>query len=702
MVAMACSKFSCVGATVLATAALGLGCGPSNAPAAATTPSVDGSAPDGSAPDGSAPDGGSTPFEPVSPYTYVPKLKNVLVGLPATEDEIQAVKANPAALKTLISGWMQLPQYGQKLMRFFQLAFQQTQVSVLDFADQSYPRNIVFNTGTAPLLMQNAQESFARTMAELLVAQHHPLTESFTVQQFMMTTALKELYTFLDVWQVNDNGTITDRFVQAHPTLGAIYAGTAQGPIPISETLDPRSPNYMHWYNPDAATEDATVPGCPADPIRYLPSAYTLHILLYGSLDNRKGVGGVGCPQLAGSPTATQFQPSDFTDWTMVTVRKPNAGETVPAFYDLPALRQARELVLNVPRVGFFSTPAFHANWQTNTSNQMRVTLNQALIVALGSSIDGTDTTVPPGSPPPGIDEAHALPPACYSCHRTLDPLRSILSANYSWNYHNQNDPALAAQNGMFAFRGVIQPVNSLAEFGAVLGSHPLFASAWAQKLCYYVNSAPCASDDPEFLRVVETFKSSGYHFDTLVTELLASPIVTRATKTANADGEGEVIAVSRRDHLCAALDARLGFADVCALDVTSRKQGVIPSVAAGLPSDGYGRGSETPVLPNAPTLFYRAGVENICVAAAAQVIDVAKPVSGVKQWSSSNPDAAIADFVSTVMALAPSDPRASAALDLLKAHFTQAKAQGVTASDALKSTFVAACLAPSSISMGL
>ena len=109
-----------------------------------------------------------------------------------------------------------------------------------------------------------------------------------------------------------------------------------------------------------------------------------------------------------------------------------------------------------------------------------------------------------------------------------------------------------------------------------------------------------------------------------------------------------------------------------------------------------------TPVLPNAPTLFYRAGVENICVAAAAQVIDVAKPVSGVKQWSSSNPDAAIADFVSTVMALAPSDPRASAALDLLKAHFTQAKAQGVTASDALKSTFVAACLAPSSISMGL
>jgi CTP:molybdopterin cytidylyltransferase MocA len=358
--------------------------------------------------------------------------------------------------------------------------------------------------------------------------------------------------------------------------------------------------------------------------------------------------------------------------------------------------------VLNVPRVGFFSTPAFFANWQTNTSNQMRVTLNQALIVALGSSVDGTDATVAPGSPPPGLEEPHASPPACYSCHRTLDPTRSILSANYSWNYHNQNDSALTAQNGIFAFRGVIQPVNSLDDFGRVLGSHPLFASAWAQKLCYYVNSAACASDDPEFLRIVDAFKKSGYQFNTLVAELLASPIITRASRTAIADGEGEVIAVSRRDHLCAALNERLGLTDVCALDATTRKQGVVPSVAAGLPSDGYGRGSVTPVLPNAPTLFYRAGVENICTTVAAQVIDVAKPVPGVKQWASSNPDAAIADFVSTVMALTPSDPRASASVDLLKAHFAQAKAQGATASDALKSTFAAACLAPSSISMGL
>jgi len=54
------------------------------------------------------------------------------------------------------------------------------------------------------------------------------------------------------------------------------------------------------------------------------------------------------------------------------------------------------------------------------------------------------------------------------------------------------------------------------------------------------------------------------------------------------------------------------------------------------------------------------------------------------------------------VMALVPSDPRAAGAAELLKGHFTAAVQQGATASNALKSTFVTACLAPSAISVGL
>ena len=109
-------------------------------------------------------------------------------------------------------------------------------------------------------------------------------------------------------------------------------------------------------------------------------------------------------------------------------------------------------------------------------------------------------------------------------------------------------------------------------------------------------------------------------------------------------------------------------------------------------------------MLPNQPTLFYRAGLENICEAVAAQTIDVAaaKQLPNVTQWSSKSPDAAIADFVSIVMALAPSDPRSGPATDLLKAHFSKATQSGATAANALKSSFVTACLAPSSVSIGL
>src|ERR1700754_468219 len=116
----------------------------------------------------------------------------------------------------------------------------------------------------------------------------------------------------------------------------------------------------------------------------------------------------------------------------LTTGPSPNSGEAVTAFYDLPSLRKATELVLSIPRLGFFTTPAFFANWQTNISNQMRVTLNQSLIVALGAQVDGTDVTKTPGNPPPGLDTTHASSGACFGCHQSLDPLRSIFSASYS------------------------------------------------------------------------------------------------------------------------------------------------------------------------------------------------------------------------------------------------------------------------------
>jgi len=646
--------------------------------------------------------GGVAAFQPVSPYVYVPKVKNLLLGLPATDAEVTAVAADPTQLKALIAGWMQQPTYATKMQRFFELAFQQTQVTATDFSDQTYPKQIGLNAATVPLLVQNAEESFARTMMALLAA-GQPLSAGLTTHQLMMTTALKELYAFLDVWEVDDTGKVTDAFKKANPKLQLVVEASA-GPIAIAETLDPTSPNYMHWYDPDVTMDAPSVAGCAEDPITMPVSAISLHYLLYGSLDGHKSSGGVNCPPTAGSATAAQWTASDFTDWTLVTLRPPATGEVSTSFYDLPALRAATELVLTVPRQGFFSTPAFFANWQTNTSNQMRVTLNQSLIVALGASVDGTDPTVVQSSP--GLDTVHSADLACSFCHKTLDPLRSIFAATYSWNYHDQLDTAWTAQKGLFEFRGVVTPVATMDDFGAALATHPLFAQAWAQKLCAYANSVPCQTTDPEFQRVVALFQASGLSWNTLVMELFASPLVTHASDTATADATGEVIAVSRRDHLCAALDNRLGFADVCGLAAVTKKQmqTAVAQIATGLPSDGYGRGANFPVLPNQPSLFYRAATENVCSAVADQVIDVAaaKQVAGVKAWSSTDTATAIADFVATVMALTPSDPRAAPATALLQAHYDAAIQQGASRTNALKSTFITACLAPSATAIGL
>jgi len=60
--------------------------------------------------------------------------------------------------------------------------------------------------------------------------------------------------------------------------------------------------------------------------------------------------------------------------------------------------------------------------------------------------------------------------------------------------------------------------------------------------------------------------------------------------------------------------------------------------IAAGLPSDGYGRGSSHRSC-HQPTLFYRAGWKHMRDVAA-ETIDVAARIScEVKQWSSGDPD---------------------------------------------------------------
>ena len=193
--------------------------------------------------------GAAVPFTPDPPGVYVAKVKDVLVGLPPTDDEVAQVTADPTKLRDLITGWMQLPEYSVKMARFFELSFQQTQVSITDFADQVFPRQLATNAAVAGPLLQNMTQSFARTVLAL-IAEGAPFTETMTTQRFMMTPAMMESYAFIDAWHVDDAGNPTDRFAQSHKGV-TITVEHSAGPIPLTETLDPTSPNYMHWYDPD-------------------------------------------------------------------------------------------------------------------------------------------------------------------------------------------------------------------------------------------------------------------------------------------------------------------------------------------------------------------------------------------------------------------------------------------------------------------
>ncbi len=640
------------------------------------------------------------PFEAASARAAVAKVKNFLVGLPPTDAEVQAVATDQQALAGLITEWMKLPQYDDKMTVFFSLAFQQTQITASNFVD-FMPTNGLGSGIAVPLLVQNARESFARTVVALN-AEGRPLTEAFTTTRIMMTPALMELYAFLDMRVTDDNGKTTDLIDK--PVRGAtLVIGKAAGPIPIEDSLNPKSPNFMHWYHPDVGSLKYPDPSCNSDPITMSARAYNLHDLMYGAISDHAGPNG-NCPPKPGTLTAPQMQPADFTTWKLVTVRGPKAGEALTQFYDLPTLRSTTELVLRTPHPGFFSTPAFFANWPTNTSNQMRVTANQALIVATGMQVDGLDATATPLTP--GIDAAHSATTDCFACHRILDPTRSILASTYSWVYTPQTDTNLTGEKGRFQFQGVNTPVSTIDDFGGVLAHHPAVGAAWAQKLCYAVNSAPCAPSDPEFQRVVKAFADSNFAWATLVQQLLGSPLVTNLKASDTNAVNGEVISVSRRDHLCAALNDRLGLNDVCGLTLVLGKKvgvGTVPQIVAGMPSDGYGRGATIPVLPNDPTLFYRAAAENVCAQVAGVVIDAAVDPNqpNAKHWSSTQSDAAIADFVTTLVGLGPADPNAAAVSDLLHAHYNEAL-KTTTKTNALKSTFVTACLSPTFIGVGL
>jgi hypothetical protein len=621
----------------------------------------------------------------------VPKVKNLLTGLAATDAEVQAVASNPTALRGLIDGWMALPQFQGKMLDFFKNAFQQNQVT-LPTLEQNVGLNVQVSSLYQKTFEDSLMRSFALTVWELM-KEGLPFNAALTTNRYMLTTAQMSFLSLADEMNVSDTGKTLNR-LDARKALKLVTLDPTSTAT-MATSLDPTSPSFMTW--PLAITDTKCLALMPTMPVTFTGAG--MYVQLFNFLMGKASY--APCAPANQQQVAPQFADTDFTDFRMVTVHPTDATNTTtsPIFYDILKLRAATDLTLHAPRIGFFGTLAFDANWATNTSNEARVTANQSLIVGIGQSINGENVLVQ--FPVNATDASHASNPQCAVCHQILDPYKQFFRQSYTLTYHDQTDATQLAQPAGFAIDGVSTTGQGVGDVAKILATHPRFPLAWTLKLHFWANSTPAIETDPEVVRVATAFQQSNLDFKTLVRELFSSPLVTYAAPTQTTQMNGVILSIARRDQYCAALSNRLGLPDVCGME-TPKPTGAQTNVAgraALMPVDTYYRAYALPSYPTDPDLFFRNATEAMCRLIADQVVDVKTPPS---RYSSAKSTAAIADFVSTVMGLTSSDPRAAPAQQILADNFAAAQSGGASATDSLKSTFTLACIAPSSVIVGL
>jgi hypothetical protein len=593
-------------------------------------------------------------FEAASVESALAKVKTLLTGGAPTGEERSRALADPAAMRALVTEWTATPAFEAKLLAFLRTALHQDLLGTLD--DQlDKPRG---RPTRLKLLETNVADAFARTALRLVLA-GEPFTAIATTREWELTTALALALAYADQ-------DAAERSVEH--TLTRTAPADAPDPPTVEYMVEHRT-----WVEPSVPADCRLLPRQPAERL----------------LDFFLGLvrcGGDGPDYRFDNPL---LLPSDFTDWR--TVRLVNTTPQRPAtrFYDLPALRGADTLPLDIRRAGFFTSPAFLANYPTNPDNQFRVTTNQALIVALQSTFNAADPTEPFESD--ALDLAHAVPgTACHGCHKLLDPMRVALWDTFSPTYQHAEETT--GFEGRFAFQGTrrAEPVETLVEFGRALAAHPRFATAWVQRLCYWANAQACDEADPRFRQIADAFESGGFDFRTMLIDLFASPLVTGVEVPAPG-APAPRVSITRANHLCPLLAERLALPDIC------RELGT----SVGLvPKDEFARGDTVPAMTDTPSTFSFAAAEAMCTRLSARLVGDA--ASGRRLRTDDVPGA-LDLLVVQLMGLPPGHPRHATTRAALQAHFDEVRAAPDGSNfTALRSTALVACLSPDVMGVGL
>ena len=111
-----------------------------------------------------------------------------------------------------------------------------------------------------------AQDPSSRVACETLVKSNQVVIAGEITTKAKLNYELVVRDAIRDIGYTNDDDdNVTDGFKLAYPKQ-TITIEAAQGPIPIAESIDPTSPNFMHWYDPDVSTT-SSVAGCATDPV---------------------------------------------------------------------------------------------------------------------------------------------------------------------------------------------------------------------------------------------------------------------------------------------------------------------------------------------------------------------------------------------------------------------------------------------------
>ena len=377
---------------------------------------------------------------------------------------------------------------------------------------------------------------------------------------------------------------------------------------------------------------------------------------------------------------------ADYSDWRFVDLEQATSAANVPRFYDLETLRTATTVPLMQPRNGFFTSPAFLANWETNEDNQFRVTTSQTLIVALGEICRPPTrrcrSTWPawPRSTPSPARPATAATSSSIRCAST-----SPGSSRSNTRLLTARAPSLDRSLSRASFRMAATSTTSRRRWQGT----PSSRRVGCRSCVTGAKSQPCDTADPEFVRVAKAFVDSGYDFKTLLVELMSSPLVTGASGLQTFATAEPFVSITRKQHLCQLLDARMGIDDACG----------VASLFAGLvPEDEFARGSAEPVQTAVTGLFHFAASEQLCLKLASKLVGDA----AASRFQVSEPASVIDELTSSLMGLPPGHSRHDTTRGELQAHYDAVLAAGNTKTDALRSTFVVACQSPDVTAIGL